>query len=882
MTGKKKRKHFKGGERSPKPHIPMISRLAEPDAQNAIENLLLKGKPREAIQALNEAPFKDKPPFRLLRILAYAMRERRLQEKGLGPEADAMLDIVSSELAKAEDFTCQDIARVIAATPCSYAMTLFVAHMKKHPSCPDVERSFADNLVMSGGWSVLHDAFDDTPFKRDALIFAEASEDLNEARWQEGLAKLDPLSRKSPFASWKLFAKAMASAYKGDQADLERALRQLPEDFPLRKTLEILKRDGHKGIPELHALVNAPDRDLAQSIVAATQAKDKNIQRLIEQLALRLFPSKPDAAVHFLSEIVACILLRKETDPKIVSRLLPQSFARPMLLRLDFLHGLAFGPQAYPFCQASEYLSLVDAEFPQLGSREEVEAALYMSLLSRAILGKISPGMLHPEDGACLREWLGDKDVKVEDLFVAIADKVTRLAPEVYDHYITMRALNPSQISSKGKDLSEQILLRMKKLFPEDPFSYVELARVYWSKNAYRKSQKILEEAFAQAPYDPIVREYLGLGFLRAAIRGRNRRAFDIALKDLESAKELNIKPLIPLIQAILATTVYLESGDESRALKIFDQIPERAQRLRSMAYFSHDLMEAYERRVSAFGKRTQTAALKELKGALKSLSENELNEVIAPLSPELASLLARFNPVHFFEPLWPKILEKLSDQQVLGVYPVLLGSDREGALSKWVKNDVSARLRGQKGNTIFRFFHALAEYQIHPEKGSHIFFSLLETLDDDELRKLRDFSTRIASNFSEPLAGALTYFNFERLDAPFGFDFGFDPFAFDDEEDEEDFWDDAPPWGDADALDDLIAGLKKAGGEKEFLKLIFEMLLSEIADADMDDEELRAMGRELQLRGKGMIMALRGIYTGKHAKSLSRAGRLLLFPDQY
>lgn len=851
----------------------VLIHLSRDKALELIRNLIDQEKPREAIQTLQQTAFSDTPEFLLLKTEAYALRAYQLEEKNLHQEAATVLRNLSDQLSHIPDVTCEHLARLIHLAPFSFGLNCYKQHKKRHPSCERVDKALGDRLVISRKWESLGELSDEDPLKKDGLILAEAIPQLNEGLWQEGIEKLSAISRKSPFASWRWFGKAMVSAYLQDEESLSRALNQLSDDFPLVKTVRVLKEEGSKGLETLRQGINQLDQEQTRDIVRAMDTRPDQVFSLITQFARETFPKNPDFAVRSLSEMVACELVRKDFSIENIRKILPSDAARPLLIRIRMFLGHDMDSDGVPFLLALKYLELIDTEFSHVKDKAKVEAALYFTLLSRVVSMRMRPHMLHSRDRSALKQWIGNPKLRDDDLFMALAEKITRLAPDVVFYY---RVLNLNEIgwiflSAEGKKLVEQALLRMQEHFPEDPFSYLQLAKLYWRKGAYRKSQKILEDAWKQASYDPQVREHYGLGLIRAAIKARNRGASHVAERDLEEARNLNVEFQLPLIHAIQTTIRFLEKKEEGNPLESLLALPGAVLRYRALIYFYLDLLQLDLSDAKKLAEETADTLSGELKKELDRLSGAELGQIIAPIPQDYAELLQHVrNLSGLFDPLWPKILEKLDDQQVLFLYAELLGQG--GEQIRWVKKDLKKRLRKQPGNVFLEFYELLVNYLLDSHTDADDFDEFIDSLTQEEEQKLKEFCRKIAHHFDGPLFRALSSFNFFALDED-DFWMGDDDEDYEDEDWEEDWPADNP----IEILAEELEGLR---GNKTMLKTFFEMLVLSAIDENIEDEMIRLMGHILETKAKGAIKVLREIYSGKKGKSLGRKGMLLLFPD--
>ncbi len=212
-----------------------FTNLSEDEARTLVNSLIASRKARDAINTIQRLPFADTPAFLLLKARAYALRALQLENKGLRQESEAVLDLLTTQLEPLAPLSCCDLAQVLGEAPLRFALRHYDSHALGHPQCSEVERVLAYRMVLENDWTFLDEMPPDSPFRKDGLVMAEAMPELDAARWQKAVDRLESFSRKSPFAPWKLFAKAMASAYGGEQVDLERALKALPPDFPLRR-----------------------------------------------------------------------------------------------------------------------------------------------------------------------------------------------------------------------------------------------------------------------------------------------------------------------------------------------------------------------------------------------------------------------------------------------------------------------------------------------------------------------------------------------------------------------------------------------------------------------------------------------------------------------
>ncbi len=876
-------------KKAAKADLQALAKLPEGLIKEKVEELLARGKPRDAIQLIQQSSHGDTPGIVFLKIVAYAMRARQLEEKGLTRESEALLEMLEKPPLAAVGLPCGELARAVRAAPFDAAVKWYGEHRKNHSPCPEVERAVADMFVFTGRWDGLERLSADDPVRVDGTLVVEALPDMDAARWEEGVAKLASLPRKSPFAGWKWFAKAMATACDGDGGSLDRSLKQLPDDFPLKTVVGALQKDGCAALKNTREWLARPIQAEADELVKAIKGREQKLPDSIKRFASVIFPHSPEEAVRPLAELAAIGLARANNDAGSLAKLLPPGVSRSILLRMEifFPHQLRSADDRTPFCAALEYLNLIETDFPHVSHKQKVEAALYHRLLSiLANEGAIRASELSYRDRTCLNRWLKRDGLKTEDTYFAIGEKITRLAPDVIVYYRTLGALRPAHASNEGKALFEKGMQAMLRQYPEDPFPYLRLARFYSDKGAYRKSEKILDDAWKQAPYDSGVKEEYVLSLLKAAMRSANRKSFQIAWSDVERAVGLESRTQTPLIHAVTVAVRYLEEGNPDQQLKVLLDLPEPPVALRSLVCFYGIVEMGRGYKPRNYSTQIEKKTRKLLEDRLKDLSGNELMEVVAPVPDAYHTLTGDVGIVGLFGSLWSKILEKLDDRQVLTVYALVLGEGYPKQIRQ-VKKDLKKRGERRKADIFLGFYEILADYALDQEPPSFAvarFDRLIKSLEPDDVMRLRNFCRDIARYFvsDRHLYNALNSFNFyELVDyLPWGEPLFPGPEEFDFDEDDFDLFDEPGGFGGTiDEMENALKDFNKLRGNKQVLKLFMEMLVRMVESQGVDNNGVRQLGILLEHEAGDAIRTLRELYSGDKKKELSKVGRLLLFP---
>ena len=154
-------------------------------------------------------------------------------------------------------------------------------------------------LVVDRCWEPLRCLPADHPLRRDAASAERSAEAMDRGDWEGAAGLLAGIPRRSPFAPWRTFCKAMTSFADGDDGGLRRAVDLLPEEFPLSGTVAELKRCAGGGARTGPAAVQqALGTD--DALVAATAARlrqslhrgdEHQIERDLVSLADVVYPA---------------------------------------------------------------------------------------------------------------------------------------------------------------------------------------------------------------------------------------------------------------------------------------------------------------------------------------------------------------------------------------------------------------------------------------------------------------------------------------------------------------------------------------------------------------------------------------------------------------
>ena len=315
--------------------------------------LLRGGNGREALDLIRQARDRNDSlaGLPLVSFCASIQRARQLAAKSMEKEAATMrvrADHYRASIrlpALSED----DWVQYVRYLDGEDALATYAGHLAGGAPMHRVERVLADRLVVQRCWKGL-DGFDEShPLRRDAAEVRPGLEAMDAGDWARAASLLRGVPRRSPFAAWRLFCKAMVCFGAGDDDGLRRTLELLPADFALpRRVAEcrrLVARGGGNGraraSPEPGSERGSPTALAGELRRALRNGSVRAVGTVIERLADALYPEEPGRARIDLLQIVGLAAAR-ELFPvaaleALARRLLPAERMSGVLARIVLL-----------------------------------------------------------------------------------------------------------------------------------------------------------------------------------------------------------------------------------------------------------------------------------------------------------------------------------------------------------------------------------------------------------------------------------------------------------------------------------------------------------------------------------------------------------------
>ncbi len=826
--GKKKKK--KKTSKS-KPH---------PDANLTVKQLVIKGSQllsqgnaRDALELFKQVEKKTGRNEEIDSCLfsAYLVRQEQLFEKGLVAESEAVKKEVCEYFPGIEKVSEEQMAAYLRCCSAEGAFSAYRYYISKKGTSTLLEGPLADLLLQGQGWQYLDGIDSSIPLVRDSEVIKKAIPLMEKGQWEKALEALGSIARLSPFAPVRMFCRAMVAFYKEDDKAFVRSIAMIPDDFFLKPLLDALeltitetndepaKIKAFQYVDFLYEGALDSENKARELFFELNHKQAVSCANKVKMLAKSIYPEDVDVAIieilHILRNLFFDERFQENQFKNLTKKVLPKNKAELMIAKFAFLASNK------ALSHAGRYLEVLPIEFPDV-EEKKIAHSLILQNTIKAALKK------NGDSGECVFEnmfhWAGYKSllgVKSSDrdmIPVEILQESIRLDPDNRAGYELLSRL--PLYSRDAKSTAEDIYLSMMKRFADDPYPCLELANLYYSKNAFRKAENVLQIAMKRAPHDNRVLDRHALALVISAEKNLNSGRYHLSWPDLEKAHKLERRKHSVLVAAKRALHRNIAEHES-----IEDAIDKETQNFSIGEYlrtFGIVLIDLEGGKI-----KNNTTVLSELRKNFKKkvkqvsqLSSTELIALLTPLDNQYTTLLPSVSVAALFTKYYPKILSGLSDEDLLTV----IDRGLEPSLFPILSKELQHRARKSRGSKslIFEFYMAVIEHMSGQAGVGDRFLGIINRASEKERKKLEAASHRLAFHAKGDLRTALQNFDFEILNPIFP----------------------KPSFG---QLMEILEQLNNQGGRVDSIRKLFEQLpgsfdpsmedMIDFLDDDEDDE---------------------------------------------
>ncbi|MEW6258524.1 MAG: hypothetical protein AB1547_01310 [Thermodesulfobacteriota bacterium] len=865
---------------------------------------LEKGKPRDAIDVLKRAERQSgtSEPLQIWLFRAYLMREEQLRSKDMIQEADFVRRNLATVMPPIGLLSEADVIAYLSHASVEEAVRFHQRLTKEHPFSCLVERQIAYRLMASDDWRPLERLAPDHPLRQDAPVARKAIDSMNEGNWESALQELKPIPRRSPYAPLRLFCKAMTLFLGENDTELLQVIPRLPSDFPLNPILEDI-RDRLQGTtqptkPARAESINSPSAMLWEQQTDAERHSKALLQALkhrhIKAIALyaahfarAIYPEDPSFAILYLLE---CMWTSEAITLNDILEM--RSILTPLISSTDYdilenKIGLLVDNQIQPSIRW--YSNLLEKTISDPILRNRVQAMICLFGAQKLYFLKEHIDRAKGSDSFFrFMNPLNDMEQVNQDILNLVVQSI-ELDPLNRDAYSFLLKL--PNYSREAKDTIEKALLTMADTFPDDPYPCLELSNLYYRKNAFRKAERVLEEAARRAPHDRRVIERRAMAFVISACKTFYRSRMETVFNDLERAESFGSKTLAPLIEEKRILFHLLNQPDRLKELS-FEDIPERLStidRIRVLALLYQEVRD----NTIIFRRKHIQAVQDRLKMAIQkaSLDPNGIVELLSPF-PNIYQPVLPHQPIaHPLLSTYDHVWKDFSNEKLIETFLVLFHPDIIGFMADELRKRI--RKKNPPQAMQMRFFLVTLSYMNSFPYTDERYLDVLSKADENDQKELERLSRRLGAYANGLLKHCLMTFDFNPLEnSPLNpFTPGVhDHISKDDDEEweEDDFFDD--PYKDelqgmAGMLADILPHLKKHAGlmtdmERREFKSLCEKLVEELELTGKPMRIILSVRRELLTQPvvRQLLDAMVQIIQNAGISGLSREANTLIF----
>jgi hypothetical protein len=698
---------------------------------------------------------------------AYMVRESQLTKKGMFIEAQAILEQAFECLPDFSTISEDCLCMYLSKTSIKAAVDAYYSYLQKQQSSKRAQYLLVDRIFTTGQWQLL-DIFDKNDLiVKDQPMIKKAQQLMVDGKWEDAYLEMKLLPRKSPYAEFKLFCRGMVAFYADDDSGMLQAFNRISQDFSLypliqelkviASPMESLKKKGY-AINKTGFLWDGPvqlDRQIGHLISAADNYKEKELQTSILSIAKALYPNRAEwAAFHILTLLLARQIIQQENPGFILdvaSVILNKNDYQLFITKFKYQYG------KHPFLNAARYFDCLSTEYKRPESQSLAKAMILFQTAKRWFKNRdslLSRGLKY------LSKELDLTYKNNEELLLSLICKGLSYDPLNRKGYELLTEI--PRTGRISKNLVEEYLLIMRDKMENDPFPCLELAELYYEKNAFRKAETVLKEAMKRAPHDNRVIERHIISLLISADKNYSRDKMHLVQQDIQKAQQIECKALLPYVLERSILYDLFKSPDKLKEVtqKYFQLLNvAEAMHCMSLLYLEKDRMYRPDN-------RQLNEMLVSMYEKILTLTGAEILFILRPIPKKIQSLFKVPAIVSLYEKLIPKIFKCLDDTEVIALFDILLSPSTTTLILKEIKRRMHAAAPDRQ--LLLKFYQVTIWHLENKKNNSDLFMAIIDQAKGHVLEEIRELSKRLSKRAAGNLKRALETFDFGLMESPF------------------------------------------------------------------------------------------------------------------
>lgn len=743
--------------------------------------LLDKRDFRGALSQLKQLPAGRANPegTTFLRFCILKMRARELDRERQAKSAEILRQQAAEFYPEIDPYELNQIDLELFLECCSIknAVEVYANSLTNWQGSSGIERDLADRIVIQKSWESIEPLSKDHPLRSDIDPIIDGMDAMDNGEWGEAANFMQKLPRRSPYAPWRVFCRAMQAFRDENDEHLRKALDLLPLDFILSGTISELHRvaagtentttSDSAAVLRVLGLDSLNIASLGNEFRAAIscQSTVNEVSQSIKKFAKKLCPDDPIPAVVDLVMISELAVLSSAVTykaPELISNLVPKHRIPGVWARCN-LGAHLMTPYLWNAVATRLFFDNIAAEFPDPNDQRIAKSVVCEVLASSELPYSFSYRM-DDDDEQALESILGQDHIDYSTVRYDLMELSVKLDPDNLDGHRKLLSMYKNHRWTRER--KRAALNRMTSQFPEEAEPWRQLAEMDYARNAYRQAEKSLAEALKRAPHDDQMLDMQATGFLIAADRNRRSGKYKLAAADIERAEKMNRPQLELAVKNKRLLLDFVSSKGDLDQLMNSLQDFEPAELIRQVAV----LIQNVKDEVNNGAKNVNQEMAIELYRACLGLEEvfeqvepAMLGNLIAPIPSHLVAIYPTQEIATVLTSWWQFIMRNSTFDSLLDAFDHLMVIEQEEVVRIEIKRRLSEKI-GSSDKNVLLLYLAVIRYLFRQDHDGKRIKEVFDNASRTESLRLKSCAGRLGKVTTGGLRAALMSLRFDNL----------------------------------------------------------------------------------------------------------------------